>query len=950
MANVANLRINAVVNDQASGALKRINGALNGLNTGMTGTSGGALGAARALTSVGSSGSMAAVGIGVAVAATAALVMGTIAVVKASVAAASEVEGYRNTLIRLTGDAGKADAMLSKLQGFADWSPFDDATVMQSAQRLLGAGVAAEDVTKVMTALSDVSGDSSETFMRASVAFSQMALKGKVSQEELNQFAEAGIPAQKMLADAMGVSTSALGEMVQKGLVPANKALPLLVNEIGNKFAGATERASQSVKGLQSTLDAKLTRSFASLGMAIEPLTKDVLRGLTSLLEDLDNGIKAITSTQEFQDFLAAAGEAFKAILEVARPVMTILFDLARAVLPLISAGLQVFSLGMRILGGALQFVVRLLKPIFDGFRFIAQAIKYVIGYAIAFVVGLGQMIKVIALTIKSFADWVLSLPGVQEAITLVSDTVSALYQYLSDLTASAWSLVLSGWDAAKTTANELGEALKPLVDRAIEIAVEVANDAFSLLQQVAQELAPIKDRFVNIVVSGAQDALATLKPLGESIGRITDKTVDFVINLIGSAPSDIKRVYDEIVKGLGAFYDLMVRIYAPQIKFVLDIERWLEDNIAPLVIYTLKLLMPGSGTAITFGEWVADNLYDLLMLPLRLLFPGMDLLLALKRFVDANIAPMFDIEVRLRIEAAIIEGLKTAVLLALGPLGLIIMAGKALKATDPVGGAFPPTPAAESAPGAAASNPSYTSDILSGLVPGISAGSGTPDLGHGCFTADTRVWTANGLRRISEIVIGAMVEVYDPETREVVMAPVGQTFVHLDHALWHLRIYGDVVTTTAEHPFLTADGWLRADELRSGMAVVTPSGVEVVEESHARGDTATVYNLHVDHPAHTYLIGSARWVVHNKMALARGGIVTAPTFALIGESGAEAVIPLDKAFGGSGALGGLGGANIDTVIINVSGFADGATAGRAAADAFRRQLGLQRRLPFGTA
>ena len=43
-------------------------------------------------------------------------------------------------------------------------------------------------------------------------------------------------------------------------------------------------------------------------------------------------------------------------------------------------------------------------------------------------------------------------------------------------------------------------------------------------------------------------------------------------------------------------------------------------------------------------------------------------------------------------------------------------------------------------------------------------------------------------------------------------------------------------------------------------------------------------------------------------------------------------------------------GVNVDTVIINVSGYADGAGAGRAAADAFRRQLGLQRRLPFGTA
>ena len=230
MANVANLRINAIVNDQATPALRRINGALNGLNSGMSGASGGALGAARALSGVGGGANLAAVGLGVAAAATAAVVAGTVALVKASVDAASKTESYRNTLLRMTGDAAKADATFRRLQDFADWSPFDDDAVMRSATMLMGAGVEAQDLTKVMTALSDVSGDSADTFQRASLAFAQMALKGRVSTEELNQFAEAGIPAQKMLADAMGMSSAALGDMIQKGLVPANKALPLLID------------------------------------------------------------------------------------------------------------------------------------------------------------------------------------------------------------------------------------------------------------------------------------------------------------------------------------------------------------------------------------------------------------------------------------------------------------------------------------------------------------------------------------------------------------------------------------------------------------------------------------------------------------------------------------------------------------------------------------------------
>ena len=120
----------------------------------------------------------------------------------------------------------------------------------------------------------------------------------------------------------------------------------------------------------------------------------------------------------------------------------------------------------------------------------------------------------------------------------------------------------------------------------------------------------------------------------------------------------------------------------------------------------------------------------------------------------------------------------------------------------------------------------------------------------------------------------------------------------------------------------------------------------------------ARLHNLHVDHEGHNYAVGAGGYVVHNFKSAAdltdigrgaSGAIVTQPTMALIGEAGPEALVPLDSMPGAS-PVGGLGGVNVDTVIINVSGYADGAGAGRAAADAFRRQLGLQRRLPFGTA
>lgn len=892
MANVANLRINAVVNDQATPALKRINGALNGLNSGMSGTSGGALGAARALTSVGSSGSMAAVGIGVAVAATAALVAGTIAVVKASVAAASEVEGYRNTLLRLTGDAAKADATFKKLQDFADWSPFDDASVMQSAQRLLGAGVAAEDLTRVMTGLSDISGDSAETFGRASLAFSQMLLKGKVSQEELNQLAEAGIPAQKMLADAMGVSTSALGDMASKGLLVSKKVLPLLIDQIEKQFGGSTERASQSVKGLSSTLDAKLTRSLATLGKALEPLTKQYLRGMIDLMADLDAGIGAITASQEFQDFLVAAGEAFKAVREAIRPVMTILFDLGRAVLPYITIALKAFTLVMRLLGAGLQLVARFLKPVWDYLRALGNALKAGLDWVMAWGARIGEWPKIFA----EARDKIVELLGwIKQLVMNPVATIKVLWDVAAlTLPKFADQTIKIMWNIAEIVLPGL---------KGMEILVKLALSGYD---EVRNKLDTLMGRDVAIrVTADTGEAAASMDDIKERTTSLREPAEPWTVTVTGI-----------VTDALDKLADLRTRI----IEIVTPSEPWTFEisGVVTQALDAVAKLMSGLSLIPT-----------LIIIGFGLDFGGVES--GIRSIIDALASiPRMITTVHRTIEA------DTAVADGTGP--------------NASGLSVPPV-----AQGVGSETLSTTLTAAALVVAGIAAtivqAVAGGRRGFACFTADTRVWTSHGLARIAEIVPGDMVEVYDPETGTVVMSAVADTLVHHNHPVWHLRINGDVISTTAEHPFLTPEGWRHADELRTGMAVITASGQETVEESHDAGRLATVHNIHVEHPAHTYLIGTARWVVHNfKTVGARGAIVTQPTMAMIGEAGPEALVPLDTMPGASPIGGAFGGMNVDTVVINVSGFADGATAGRAAADAFRRQLGLQRRLPFGTA
>jgi hypothetical protein len=75
------------------------------------------------------------------------------------------------------------------------------------------------------------------------------------------------------------------------------------------------------------------------------------------------------------------------------------------------------------------------------------------------------------------------------------------------------------------------------------------------------------------------------------------------------------------------------------------------------------------------------------------------------------------------------------------------------------------------------------------------------------------------------------------------------------------LRLRGQAIRTTAEHPFWVKDrGWLPAGELREGDLLSSHDGQWVaVEEVEDTGEYETVYNLRVAE-YHTYFVGSPEW------------------------------------------------------------------------------------------
>jgi hypothetical protein len=108
--------------------------------------------------------------------------------------------------------------------------------------------------------------------------------------------------------------------------------------------------------------------------------------------------------------------------------------------------------------------------------------------------------------------------------------------------------------------------------------------------------------------------------------------------------------------------------------------------------------------------------------------------------------------------------------------------------------------------------------------------GAGTP-LGQlaACFTADMRVTTEQGVKRIADLQIGDRVLThlgrYRPVT-ELHQRAYSGTLLRLK-----IKLIGTTLEVTPEHPIMTPAGWVRASELRVGdkVAVGIPQGVRLI-------------------------------------------------------------------------------------------------------------------------
>lgn len=200
----------------------------------------------------------------------------------------------------------EGQAMMDQIDEFAKATPFKTSGVISNVQKMMAYGWDVDRVIKDMETIGDAAaatGKGDEGLGSIVYALSEIRSKGKLSTQELNQLASAGIKAKAYLAEGLGYGTSdegmkKLAEDLESGAIGANAAIDMILEGM-KEFDGMMDKtANETVEGLWSQIqDTFEINVFRRWGQGLQDGAKKGMGTIVDLLDSADEGISALGDT-----------------------------------------------------------------------------------------------------------------------------------------------------------------------------------------------------------------------------------------------------------------------------------------------------------------------------------------------------------------------------------------------------------------------------------------------------------------------------------------------------------------------------------------------------------------------------------------------------------------------------------------------------------------------------
>ena len=196
----------------------------------------------------------------------------------------------------MLGSGEQANELIAQLAQTAASTPFDLQGIASSAKNMLAYGFAADQVNDTIVRLGNVAAGLSQPLGDIVYLYGSLRASGRVTNIDIRQFANRGIPIYEELAKVLGKSVSEINSLVSAGKVgfsDIEQAFQNMTNK-GGKFYNLMQAQSESLTGQISNLQDNIDMMFNELGKASEGVLSSGVKAVAYLVENYEKIGKVI--------------------------------------------------------------------------------------------------------------------------------------------------------------------------------------------------------------------------------------------------------------------------------------------------------------------------------------------------------------------------------------------------------------------------------------------------------------------------------------------------------------------------------------------------------------------------------------------------------------------------------------------------------------------------------
>ncbi|MCK5236651.1 MAG: tape measure protein, partial [Deltaproteobacteria bacterium] len=259
----------------------------------------------------------------IAVASIAAVGVAVLGIGVASVKTAAEMESINAAFEVMTGSASVAKKMMEDITKMSLKTPFDFMDLAKTAEQMLNANIAVEDIMGNLQMLGDVAGKDKERLKSLTRAFGQISQATRLNGEDLNQLIDAGFNPLLVIGEKTGKTYTQLRKEMSKGLISAAQVKDAFrtVTSEGGRFYKNMEAQNKTMGGQWGMFLGLIKQVRAEIGKKLSPVIIKALRWanriiLTKLIPTTKKWLDSMRPMLDYVDYIAATLRALPGILK----------------------------------------------------------------------------------------------------------------------------------------------------------------------------------------------------------------------------------------------------------------------------------------------------------------------------------------------------------------------------------------------------------------------------------------------------------------------------------------------------------------------------------------------------------------------------------------------------------------------------------------------------------